>query len=503
MGAGKSVWNAGKNAIKGVSESGAAGGAGGWFSNMLGRAGNLLGKLNPTKLLQGPIAKGAGKIIKGIAKIPGLGAIITGIMGAIDIASIKNNTELSKEEKKEQIGKTIVKTVGEALGSVAGGALGTLIPIPGIGTLIGTIGGAWVGGKIAELLAEQIGPTKFYDMVAAIPGVGSLISVDGDASGTVEDQSGILNDTGFWDNYPNLEEWVHDGKDINEVNARAKKIADMSWRRRDSYEQSLDIERQVKDNASRAGDKRLEGVSPNMSGLAEDIQREKNEFIKETAAKKSGNFVGMNPDGSGGIETDSTGTIAKDPARQKEVDQISTLRESMKGGAAGGQGSFGVVAPARPMSEKRKQFREQVEKMKSGNFVGMNPDGSGGIETDSTGTIAKDPARQKEVDQISALRESMKGGAAGGQGIGAVRGKIVAPATANTTMGKMMNQYSTEQNALSDARSAAATPAGGNTNNNANIQTKISTTNNNFNDDLRIRNNEPTQKQMQAFSMVP
>jgi hypothetical protein len=35
------------------------------------------------------------------------------------------------------------------------------------------------------------------------------------------------------------------------------------------------------------------------------------------------------------------------------------------------------------------------------------------------------------------------------------------------------------------------------------VNTRVSNVVNNFNDDLRIRNNEPTQKQMQTFSLVP
>lgn len=301
---GKGAMNLGKSAVSSIASSGvgkavgsAASTAGGWFSSLAGKAGGMLSSMNPVNLIKGPIASGAGKIVKGIASIPGLGAIISGVLGAVDIASIKSNPDLSVEEKKEQIGRTIVGTVGEALGSIGGGALGTFIPIPGIGTLVGSLGGSWVGGKIAELLADQLGGKGFYDMVASIPGVGSLIEVGG----------------------------------------------------------------------------------------AEDQKTQ-----KEAGA---------------------------------EVNKVSS-------GAAGSAGEGGA----------------------------------------STSTM--------------------------------VEGKITAPATANTSMGRMVSQYSAEQNALSDARSAASAPAGGNTTNSANIQTKISTTNNNFNDDLRIRNNEPTQKQMQAFSMV-
>jgi hypothetical protein len=66
----------------------------------------------------------------------------------------------------------------------------------------------------------------------------------------------------------------------------------------------------------------------------------------------------------------------------------------------------------------------------------------------------------------------------------------------------MLNQYSAEQAALSNAQSAGTASVGG-TVNNSSMNSNVSNVVNNFNDDLRIRNNEPTQKQMQTFSLVP
>jgi len=163
-----------------------AGKAGGFFSGLAGKAGgmlegagSLLGKLNPAKAFSSAFkAIPLGKIIKGIVSIPGLGAIINLGMGALDIASIKNDPELTPEQKKDKIGKSILGTLGEAIGSVGGGALGSLIPIPGLGTLVGTLGGSWIGGKLAELLGDAIGGKGIYDMVSSIPLVGDLIKVD-------------------------------------------------------------------------------------------------------------------------------------------------------------------------------------------------------------------------------------------------------------------------------------------------------------------------------------
>ena len=306
----KGAMNIGKSAVSGVANlgksvlggagqaaSGVASTGGGFFSNLAAKAGSALSSMNPVKGLSSFIGKNAGKVAKSIVSIPGLGAIISTVMGAIDIASIKSDSELSVDEKKEKIGRSIVGTLGQALGTIGGGALGTLIPVPGIGTLVGTLGGGWVGGKLAEMLADQIGGKGIYDMVASIPGVGSLIEVGG-----TEDQK--------------------TGKEA--------------------------------ENAI-------------------------------TAATAS-----------------ATGTAAE-----------------------------------------------------------------GGSSSSTT-----------------------------------VEGKVTNPATANTTVGRMVAQATAEQNGLNEARNMP-TATGGNTNNTANVQNKISNTTNNFNDDIRIRNNEPTIKQMQAYSIMP
>lgn len=79
---------------------------------------------------------------------------------------------------------------------------------------------------------------------------------------------------------------------------------------------------------------------------------------------------------------------------------------------------------------------------------------------------------------------------------------VISSSSPNTTAGKMLNQYSAEQAALSNAQSAGTATVGG-TVNNSSMNSNVSNVVNNFNDDLRIRNNEPTQKQMQTFSLVP
>ena len=290
--------NLGKSALSGAGQavSSVASTGGGFFSKLAAKAGSALSGMNPVKGLASFIGKNAKTVVKSIATLPGLGALLTTAVAALDIASIKRNPDLSPDEKKDQIGKTLIGALGQALGMAGGGALGTLIPFPGIGTMIGMAGGGFVGEKLAELLGDQIGGKGIYDMVASLPIVGPMIEVGG----------------------------------------------------------------------------------------------------------------------------------AEDQKTEKEAGSAITAAASATGTA-----------------------------------------GEGG---ESSGTT--------------------------------VEGKVTNPATANTTVGRMVAQATAEQNGLNEALNMP-TATGGNTSNTANVQNKISNTTNNFNDDIRIRNNEPTIKQMQAYSIMP
>jgi hypothetical protein len=110
---------------------------------------------------------------------------------------------------------------------------------------------------------------------------------------------------------------------------------------------------------------------------------------------------------------------------------------------------------------------------------------------------------QKDKAQTEAqVSKTAASAGAEGQTIGTeATGTISAPATPNTTVGKMVQQHNAEMSALEAERGAAAgTATKPSVNNNAVVQTKVSNTTNNFNDDLRIRNNEPTLKTMQMAS---
>jgi hypothetical protein len=172
-----------------------AGAAGGGVFSSIGKGlssawssvSNTAARLNPLKLLGDSVRSAAPKLGKALLSAPGVGAMLETAIGAMDIYSTKNDPNLTPDQKKEMIGKQLVGTIGGALGSVGGGVLagtlGSVIPGAGtaIGGILGSMGGAWVGKWLGEQLGEALGGRGIYDLVESIPGLGNLISVDGEA----------------------------------------------------------------------------------------------------------------------------------------------------------------------------------------------------------------------------------------------------------------------------------------------------------------------------------
>ncbi len=86
--------------------------------------------------------------------------------------------------------------------------------------------------------------------------------------------------------------------------------------------------------------------------------------------------------------------------------------------------------------------------------------------------------------------------------IAEVEGTVSIPSSPNTSLGRMMGAYSAEMNALEDAKAESLSPRNPTNTNNSVVNAKVTNTTNNFNDDLRIRNNEPTLKQAQMMIMT-
>lgn len=179
-GLGGKALDMGKGAIGTIAEKG--GGLfskiGSFFSGAGSTVAGAASKLNPLSAIKNAVKTGGKTVLKGIFSIPGIGAAISAAMGAIDIASIKGDESLSPEEKKEKIGIGLSKMLGSVLGTVGGGTIGSFV-LPGIGTILGSIGGEWLGATIAESLAESLGGKGIYDFFKTIPGIGSLVSIDG------------------------------------------------------------------------------------------------------------------------------------------------------------------------------------------------------------------------------------------------------------------------------------------------------------------------------------
>ena len=181
---------AGAGAAGATSVAGAAGAAGaagtagksaGFFSRTFSAMGELasapaaLAKAiaNPKAFLAGPGGKLMLKSIKGSALIS---AVLEPLIAAYNISNIKNDPNLSVEEKKKAIGIELGKRLGSGLGAIIGGAVGTFGGPVGmiLGGLIGSLGGEYLGGA----LVNAIGPTGVYDFAASIPGIGPKIQVE-------------------------------------------------------------------------------------------------------------------------------------------------------------------------------------------------------------------------------------------------------------------------------------------------------------------------------------
>lgn len=82
-------------------------------------------------------------------------------------------------------------------------------------------------------------------------------------------------------------------------------------------------------------------------------------------------------------------------------------------------------------------------------------------------------------------------------------GKIKTPPSGQTTVGQMYSEYNSQRENLAEEQNRTAGVAGSIAAvDNSRHDNRTSNITNNFNDDIRIRNNEPTQKQMQTFSIA-
>ena len=165
---------------QGASATGAAASAAPAGGGMLGKIGNFFGGigskiggffggLNPTKVVGNWMKNNIGGFLKKLVKFPVIGSLLEGIFAYGDIkemiASGKTGGELN-----QMVGKRTMQALGGVLGSLGGGALGSLIPIPGVGTFLGTLAGDALGGGLGGVIADNVGAETIGSAVVGMMG---------------------------------------------------------------------------------------------------------------------------------------------------------------------------------------------------------------------------------------------------------------------------------------------------------------------------------------------
>ena len=87
-------------------------------------------------------------------RVPWLGVLLTGIFELFEVTTNSQTGDPKIEFRQERMGKAMYKMAGAALG----GVIGSFIPIPVIGTLLGTTLGAY-GGEMLYMLASGTEPS--------------------------------------------------------------------------------------------------------------------------------------------------------------------------------------------------------------------------------------------------------------------------------------------------------------------------------------------------------
>jgi len=134
-----------------------AGKAGGAISNVAGKVSNVAGKLNPKqaigKFLKGP---NIGKFIK---KIPYLGALIGPAIETYMLAQAAGGGA-----DPRMVGNQVVNAIGGLGGGILGSVLGSFVPVPGIGTFVGSVLGDMAGRYVAGLVSDNIDTSSLGQM---------------------------------------------------------------------------------------------------------------------------------------------------------------------------------------------------------------------------------------------------------------------------------------------------------------------------------------------------
>jgi hypothetical protein len=158
------------SAVEGSTAKTATKGGKGFFGRMFSKIKDIGGALlNPTKTIGGWLKGNIGGFLKKLVKFPVISSLIEGIFAYGDIkemiASGKKGPELN-----QMVGKRTMQALGGVLGSIGGAALGSFIPIPGVGTFLGGLAGDFVGRWLGGVIADAVGAETIGGAVVGMMG---------------------------------------------------------------------------------------------------------------------------------------------------------------------------------------------------------------------------------------------------------------------------------------------------------------------------------------------
>ena len=158
------------SAVEGSTAKTATKGGKGFFGRMFSKIKDIGGALlNPAKTVGSWLKGNMGGFLKKLVKFPVISSLIEGIFAYGDIkemiASGKKGPELN-----QMVGKRTMQALGGILGSIGGAALGSLIPIPGVGTFLGGLAGDFVGRWLGGVIADAVGAETIGGAVVGMMG---------------------------------------------------------------------------------------------------------------------------------------------------------------------------------------------------------------------------------------------------------------------------------------------------------------------------------------------
>ena len=153
-----------------------------------GMAGKALDTVNPMTHVK-KFFKGGGGVSKLLKKLPGVGQLIG---PAIMLYEVSQASGASADPR--EVGNATLNALGGLGGGALGSVLGSLIPVPVVGTMLGGMAGDYIGRMVADLVSENVDMSGLGQM--AIDAFGGQTDTEGISPLMAENtQTGISSDT--------------------------------------------------------------------------------------------------------------------------------------------------------------------------------------------------------------------------------------------------------------------------------------------------------------------